>query len=159
MVTSKWVLDPGKDVCNNDLLGKSMRNVIHGVISMKQYHLGIEATLEIIGGKWKALMICLLMTGAKRTSELQRGIPDISQKVLIQQLRELEKDGLVQRVVYPQMPPKVEYSLTEYGVTANRIVDVMCSWGRENIRIRQERGEEIVLLEDKQAESPGEFTE
>ncbi|OZQ75321.1 winged helix-turn-helix transcriptional regulator [Paenibacillus odorifer] len=72
----------------------------------------------------------------------------ISQKVLIQQLRELERDGLVKRFVYQQMPPKVEYSLTEYGVTANKIVDVMCSWGKENIKIRQRRGEEIVLLED-----------
>ena len=121
---------------------------------MKQYHLGIEATLEIIGGKWKALIICLLMSGAKRTSELQRKIHGISQKVLIQQLRELEEDGLVRRHVYQQMPPKVEYSLTEYGVTANKIVDVMCTWGKENIKMRQCQGEDIVLLED---ESPEDF--
>ncbi|MEK4062476.1 MULTISPECIES: winged helix-turn-helix transcriptional regulator [Paenibacillus] len=119
---------------------------------MKQYHLGIEATLEIIGGKWKSLIICLLMPGAKRTSELQRNIQGISQKVLIQQLRELEADGLVRRYVYPQMPPKVEYSLTEYGVTANKIVDVMCTWGKENIKMRQRQGEDIVLLEDKPPE-------
>ncbi|MFF2014667.1 winged helix-turn-helix transcriptional regulator [Paenibacillus sp. NPDC058177] len=115
---------------------------------MKQYNLGIEATLEIIGGKWKALIICLLMSGVKRTSELQRNIHGISQKVLIQQLRELEKDGLVSRHVYQQMPPKVEYSLTEYGVTANKIVEVMCSWGKENIQMRQQQGEDIVLLEE-----------
>ncbi|MED1800814.1 winged helix-turn-helix transcriptional regulator [Brevibacillus porteri] len=115
---------------------------------MKQYNLGIEATLEIIGGKWKALIICLLMSGVKRTSELQRNIHGISQKVLIQQLRELEKDGLVRRYVYQQMPPKVEYSLTEYGVTANKIVEVMCSWGKENIKKRQQQGEDIVLLEE-----------
>ncbi|WP_028544384.1 winged helix-turn-helix transcriptional regulator [Paenibacillus taiwanensis] len=114
---------------------------------MKQYNLGIEATLEIIGGKWKALIICLLMSGVKRTSELQRHIDGISQKVLIQQLRELEKDGLVRRYVFQQMPPKVEYSLTEYGVTANKIVEVMCSWGKENIKMRQQQGEDIVLLE------------
>lgn len=120
---------------------------------MKQYNLGIEATLEIIGGKWKALIICLLMSGVKRTSELQRNIHGISQKVLIQQLRELEKDGLVRRYVYQQMPPKVEYSLTEYGVTANKIVDVMCAWGKENIKIRQQQGEDIVLLEDMSPEN------
>ncbi|MBW7474798.1 helix-turn-helix transcriptional regulator [Paenibacillus oenotherae] len=114
---------------------------------MKQYHLGIEATLEIIGGKWKSLIICVLMSGAKRTSELKRNIQGISQKVLIQQLRELERDGLVRRYVYQQMPPKVEYTLTEYGVTANNIVDVMCSWGKENIKMRQQQGEDIVLLE------------
>ncbi|MGF9905697.1 winged helix-turn-helix transcriptional regulator [Brevibacillus porteri] len=124
---------------------------------MKQYNLGIEATLEIIGGKWKALIICLLMSGVKRTSELQRNIHGISQKVLIQQLRELEKDGLVKRYVYPQMPPKVEYSLTEYGVTANKIVDVMCSWGKENIKRRQQQGEDIILLEDKSPEDFGDF--
>ncbi|MEK5234786.1 helix-turn-helix domain-containing protein [Paenibacillus sp. FSL L8-0470] len=121
---------------------------------MKQYHLGIEATLEILGGKWKSLIICLLMPGAKRTSELQRNIQGISQKVLIQQLRELEEDGLVRRYVYPQMPPKVEYSLTEYGVTANKIVDVMCTWGKENIKMRQRQGEDIVLLEDKSTMIP-----
>ena len=92
---------------------------------MKEYRLGIEATLEIIGGKWKAIIICLLMSGVKRTGELERSMPGISQKVLIQQLRELERDGLVTRQVYQQMPPKVEYSLTEYGITANTIVDVM----------------------------------
>ncbi|MWC29143.1 winged helix-turn-helix transcriptional regulator [Paenibacillus sp. MMS18-CY102] len=116
---------------------------------MKQYNLGIEATLEILGGKWKSLIICLLMGGTKRTSELQRSIQGISQKVLIAQLRELESDGLVSRHVYQQMPPKVEYSLTEYGITANMIVDVMCSWGRENIKLRQQQGEEIMLLEEK----------
>ncbi|MBY0220719.1 helix-turn-helix domain-containing protein [Paenibacillus illinoisensis] len=118
---------------------------------MKQYNLGIEATLEIIGGKWKALIICLLMSGVKRTGELQRSIDGISQKVLIQQLREMERDGLVRRHVYQQMPPKVEYSLTKYGVTANRIVDVMCAWGRDNIALRQQQGEEIMLLENKES--------
>ncbi|MFS0858672.1 winged helix-turn-helix transcriptional regulator [Paenibacillus taichungensis] len=117
---------------------------------MKRYNLGIEATLEIIGGKWKALIICLLMSGVKRTGELQRSIDGISQKVLIQQLRELESDGLVRRHVYQQMPPKVEYSLTEYGVTANKIVDVMCTWGRENISLRQQQGEDIILLENQE---------
>ena len=118
---------------------------------MKQYRLGIEATLEILGGKWKALLVCLLMDGIKRTGELQRLIPGISQKVLIQQLRELEKDGIVGRTVYDQMPPKVEYYVTAYGKTANQIVDIMCRWGRENIRLRQARGEKILLWEETSA--------
>ncbi|MEK4528153.1 helix-turn-helix domain-containing protein [Paenibacillus sp. FSL H8-0104] len=75
------------------------------------------------------------------------------EQVLIQQLRELERDGLVTRHVYQQMPPKVEYGLTEYGVTANTIVDVMCAWGRDNIAHRQQRGEDIVLLENNDYES------
>ncbi|SDF53373.1 DNA-binding transcriptional regulator, HxlR family [Fontibacillus panacisegetis] len=124
---------------------------------MKQYHMGIEATLEIIGGKWKSLIICFLMSGTKRTSELQRNIQGISQKVLIQQLRELEKDGLIRRYVYQQMPPKVEYTLTAYGVTVNKIIEVMCSWGKENIKMRQQQGEDIVLLEDKPQESFEDF--
>lgn len=115
---------------------------------LKEYRLGIEATLEILGGKWKALIICLLMAGPKRTGELQRLIPGVSQKVLIQQLRELERDGLVKRVAYDQMPPKVEYYITEYGKTADQIVHVMCLWGRENIRLRKQQGEELTLLED-----------
>lgn len=114
---------------------------------MKQYNLGIEATLEILGGKWKALIVCLLMSGAKRTSELEHLIPGISQKVLIQQLRSLENDRIIARIDYKQMPPKVEYHVTEYGKTANKIIDVMCSWGRENIKLRKERGEDITLLE------------
>lgn len=114
---------------------------------MKQYSLGIEATLEILGGKWKAFIICLLMSGTKRTGELQRLIPGISQKVLIQQLRELERDGLVGRHAYHQMPPKVEYSITEYGFTANKIIDVMCAWGRDNIEMRRQNGEDVELLE------------
>lgn len=114
---------------------------------MKQYNLGIEATLEVLGGKWKSLIVCFLMSGPKRTGELQRLIPGVSQKVLIQQLRELERDQIVGRKEYAQMPPKVEYFITEYGISANTIIDVMCSWGRENIKRRQERGEDIGLLE------------
>lgn len=87
------------------------------------------------------------MGGPKRTGELQRLIPEISQKVLIQQLRELEQDGLVKRIAYDQMPPKVEYHITEYGKTADKIVNVMCLWGQENIRRRKACGEEIALSE------------
>ncbi len=115
---------------------------------MKQYNLGIEATLEILGGKWKAIIVCLLMSGPKRTSELERRIPGISQKVLIQQLREMERDGIVGRINYNQMPPKVEYFVTEYGKTANTIINVMCTWGKENIRLRKNQGEDITLLEE-----------
>ena len=114
---------------------------------MKEYRLGIEATLEILGGKWKALIICHLMSGKKRTSELERLIPEASQKVLIQQLRELEKDNIVIRKNYQEMPPRVDYSLTEYGKTANELVDTMCRWGSENIRLRVSQGESLTLLE------------
>lgn len=116
---------------------------------MKQYRLGIEATMEILGGKWKALIVCLLISGTKRTGELQRLIPGVSQKVLIQQLRELERDGIVGRRVYEEMPPRVEYYITEYGKTANQIIDVMCAWGRDHIALRQQQGDAVELLENE----------
>lgn len=116
---------------------------------MKQYILGIEATLEIFGGKWKALITYILNFGTKRTGELQRLIPGISQKVLIEKLKELEKDGIIEKHVYEEMPPKVEYKLTEYGQSFSNILYAMCFWGRENIKLRQKMGEDIILLDKK----------
>jgi len=116
---------------------------------MKQYILGIEATLEIFGGKWKALITYILTFGTKRTGELQRLIPGISQKVLIEKLKELEKDGIIEKYVYEEMPPKVEYTLTEYGQSFSNILYAMCFWGRENIKLRQKMGEDIILLDKK----------
>lgn len=117
---------------------------------MKQYILGIEATLEIFGGKWKALITYILTFGTKRTGELQRLIPGISQKVLIEKLKELEKDGIIEKHVYEEMPPKVEYKLTEYGQSFSNILYAMCFWGRENIKLRQKMGEDIILLDKKE---------
>ena len=116
---------------------------------MKQYILGIEATLEIFGGKWKALITYILTFGTKRTGELQRLIPGISQKVLIEKLKELEKDGIIEKQVYEEMPPKVGYKLTEYGQSFSNILYAMCFWGRENIKLRQKMGEDIILLDKK----------
>lgn len=114
---------------------------------MKVYNLGVEATLDIMGGKWKPLIICFPAQGTKRTGELQRCIPKISQKVLVQQLRELERDGIIDRTVYNELPPKVEYSITAYGLTLNAIVDTMCQWGKENIALRNSQGEPVTLIE------------
>jgi DNA-binding HxlR family transcriptional regulator len=88
-----------------------------------------ERTLDIIGGRWKVLILWQLFQGEKRFSELFRALDGITQKMLTQQLRELEKDGIVHRQVYPQIPPKVEYSLTPLGESLRPIVDAMCEWG------------------------------
>lgn len=89
----------------------------------------VETTLLLIGDKWKVLILRDLMTGTKRFSELKRSVSGITQKMLTQQLRELESDGIINRTVYPVVPPKVEYSLTDTGKTLQPILDAMRDWG------------------------------
>lgn len=90
----------------------------------------MEVTLSVIGGKWKAVILFRLMSGSPcRFAELRRQIPGISERMLTQQLRELEQDEIVHRKVFPEVPPKVEYSITNYGKTLNPIIEVMCNWG------------------------------
>lgn len=95
----------------------------------------VEATLDVIGGKWKAVILYhLTHDGMHRFAEMRRKIPGVSERMLTQQLRELEVDGIVHREVYPEVPPKVEYSVTEYGKTLRPITEVMCEWGQRHIR-------------------------
>lgn len=91
----------------------------------------VTTTLNIIGGKWKALIIHHLMGTTKRFNELRRDMPNITQRMLTMQLREMEADGLVRRTVYPVVPPKVEYTLTEFGQTLLPVIAVMHEWGVE----------------------------
>ncbi|WP_410985710.1 winged helix-turn-helix transcriptional regulator [Bacillus cereus] len=101
---------------------------------MKEYNFPIEATLDVVGGKWKVVLLCILLNGKKRTSEIKRTMPSITQKMLTQQLRELEADGIINRTVHSQVPPKVEYSLSEYGQTLTAVLDCMCEWGQYHIQ-------------------------
>ena len=94
-----------------------------------------EATLALIGGRWKVLILWQLFAGPQRFSELFRGMNGITEKMLTQQLRELEQHGLVNRKIYPQVPPKVEYSLTSLGKSLKPVVDVMCSWGLKQLKL------------------------
>ncbi len=96
----------------------------------KTYKCGIDVTLAVVGGKWKASILWHLAQETMRFSALQRQFSDTTRKMLTQQLRELEADGLVHRKVYPQVPPKVEYSLTEKGRSIYPILERMCDWGR-----------------------------
>jgi DNA-binding HxlR family transcriptional regulator len=91
-----------------------------------------EMTLDIIGGRWKVLILWQLFQSTQRFSELFRALQGITQKMLTQQLRELEKDGIVHRQVYAQIPPKVEYSLTPLGHSLRPVIDAMCEWGLEH---------------------------
>ncbi len=93
----------------------------------------VEATLDIMGGKWKGVILFRLIEGTKRFGELQRLLCKISQRTLTNQLRQLEADGLVHRKVYPEVPPKVEYSLTERGKSLSGIMQDMYAWGMENV--------------------------
>jgi len=90
----------------------------------------VETTLDIIGGRWKVLILHELFQGVKRFNELHRSLNGVTQKMLTQQLRELEDAGIIHREVYPQVPPKVEYSLTPLGRTLEPILDAMHAWGQ-----------------------------
>lgn len=104
----------------------------------KKYHCPVEATIQLIGGKYKAIILWHLINTTLRYSELHRKMPNATDKMLAQQLRELEKAGLINRTVYPVVPPKTEYSLTEFGKSLIPILDAMCDWGREYL---EETGE------------------
>ena len=91
----------------------------------------VETTLQLIGDKWKVLIIRDLLTGTKRFNELMRSVSGITQKVLTSHLRAMEAAGLVNRKVYPEVPPKVEYSLTDTGRSLKPILDSMVDWGIE----------------------------
>lgn len=89
----------------------------------------VETTLTLIGNKWKVLIIRDLLQGTKRFGELKKSIGSVSQKVLTSQLRAMEEDGLIHREVYAEVPPRVEYSLTELGLSLKPILDAMVNWG------------------------------
>lgn len=90
--------------------------------------------LNIIGGKWKPVIIHLLRKGCNRYSMFQKAIPDISKQTLTNQLRELEVDSVIERVVYPEIPPRVEYKITSYGHSLLPIVDSMSQWGLKQMK-------------------------
>jgi DNA-binding HxlR family transcriptional regulator len=99
----------------------------------RTYNCPIEAALDVIGGKWKPLILWWLNQRTWRFAELRRLIPQITEKMLTQQLRELEADGVVHRRVYATVPPKVEYSLTEYGRSLKEALHAICEWGRTHM--------------------------
>jgi DNA-binding HxlR family transcriptional regulator len=100
------------------------------VIRGKEYHCAMDITMDFIGGKWKTVVLWYLRKGRKRFSELRRLIPNITEKMLSLQLKDLEHDGLVKRKVYPEVPPRVEYYLTDFGKTLVPMLEEIAKWGR-----------------------------
>ncbi|WP_042163708.1 winged helix-turn-helix transcriptional regulator [Paenibacillus gorillae] len=95
----------------------------------KKYRIGVEVTLEVMGGKWKSVILYHLTSGKKRTNELRSLMPEITQRMLTKQLRELERDKVINRYMYNEIPLRVEYELTEYGWSLKTILDNICDWG------------------------------
>ncbi|OZI12637.1 hypothetical protein CEW92_05645 [Bacillaceae bacterium SAS-127] len=103
-------------------------------MKQKKYLNEFDATIQIIQGKWKVMIIYELYEHqCRRFGELQRYIKDISHKTLTNQLRELEHDGLIKRAIYPEVPPRVEYTLTEKGVSLIPLLEMICDWGYANV--------------------------
>lgn len=100
------------------------------------FHCPVEAALSLIGGKYKCIIIWHLMQRTHRYSELHRLVPQATPKMLTQQLRELEADGVIHREVYPVVPPRTEYSLTEFGKSLTPVVQAICDWGKVNMKDR-----------------------
>lgn len=91
----------------------------------------VEATLSVIGGRWKPILVCHLLNGKKRYGELRRLTPNATERMITLQLKELQADGIVKRHAYAEVPPRVEYELTEYGRSLELILVQMQEWGRE----------------------------
>lgn len=101
------------------------------------YHCALDITMDYIGGKWKTIVLWYLRNKTMRFSELKKQIPDITEKMLSLQLKGLEEHGLVKRTVYPEVPLRVEYSLTDFGKTLTPVLEAIAKWGRE---LGQEKG-------------------
>ena len=99
---------------------------------LQEYYCPVKLTTDVIGGKWKPLILFYLETGTKRFGELRKLIPGMTKKMLTQHLRDLEQDEVIRRKVYPVVPPKVEYSLTKHGESLKPILKLMSAWGTKH---------------------------
>jgi DNA-binding HxlR family transcriptional regulator len=123
------------------LTGLIYTHILDSVMSGRRYRAyelntgcGVEACLEVVGGKWKGVILHYLMTNSVlRFNEIQKLKPDLSPRILTAQLRELERDGVIIRKVYPVVPPKVEYSLSEAGESLRPVVKAMQKWGDDHL--------------------------
>ncbi|MCI5812896.1 MAG: helix-turn-helix transcriptional regulator [Lactobacillus sp.] len=114
----------------------------------KIYHLAVDVTLKAITGKWKTSILCNLGTSPMRTSELKRRLPGISQRILTKQLSELAQDNIIERKVYPEVPPRVEYYLTENGMSLRKILLAMSKWGQQQANLQNRAGHDYKILHE-----------
>lgn len=110
--------------------GKELEIKLNG----RTYHCALDVTMDYIGGKWKSVVLWYLRKEKKRFGELKKLIPDIQEKMLSTQLKQLEEMGIVQREVFPEVPPRVEYSLTKEGKTMLAMLEAMAEWGRNKAK-------------------------
>jgi DNA-binding HxlR family transcriptional regulator len=121
-------------------------------MSLKTFSCGLAAALAIVGGKWKPLVLFHLAHGVLRYGELRRAIGGVSDKVLIQQLKELELHEVIERVDYGQIPPKVEYSLTPFGRSLAKSLAPLCSWGAEHMIVVERLTSRGIAMSSKQSD-------
>ena len=103
-------------------------------MQQRAYACGLEAALDVVGGKWKVLVLWHLSSGPRRFGELRRLVLGISEKMLIQSLREMERDGIVKRDDFREVPPRVEYSMTPFGVSLTEALTPLCEWGSRHMK-------------------------
>jgi DNA-binding HxlR family transcriptional regulator len=118
------------------------------VLGGKEYHCAMDITMHFIGGKWKTVVLWYLRKEKKRFGELRRLIPNITEKMLSLQLKNLESDGIIGRKVYPEIPPRVEYFLTPFGKTLLPMLDEIAKWGRG---LAEARGKTVIKKSVKKA--------
>jgi DNA-binding HxlR family transcriptional regulator len=126
---------------------KEMIFKLHG----QEYHCALDVTMDYIAGKWKTVVLWYLRKDKKRYNELRKLIPDITEKMLSLQLKQLEKDGIVLRKVYAEIPPRVEYSLTAFGKTLIPVVEAIARWGRA---LAEKDGELVERQRTKKVSAP-----
>jgi DNA-binding HxlR family transcriptional regulator len=115
----------------------------------KTFHCPVEAALDVFGGKWKPLILWALGNEVMRFGELQKALPDVNTKMLTKQLRELEKDGIIRRKIYPEVPPRVEYAITDFGKTLIPILNALCNWGAEYLGVGEESAHQCSMKAGK----------
>ena len=111
----------------------------------KKYRNGVLMTLSVVGNKWKPLILCHLIDGPMRPATIKKQVTGISPKVLTEQLRQLETEGIIFRKVFSEVPPHVEYSITEYGKTLGPVLAIMAEWGEKKISIMNKMGNNISI--------------